>query len=112
MTVETVGMPALQVQCTVDDESLGARIAETLVAERLAACCQLVGPIASTYRWQGAVEQAREWLLLAKTTDARFAAVAGRIRALHPYDVPEIVALPIVDGTADYLAWIESETAP
>jgi periplasmic divalent cation tolerance protein len=79
--------------------------------ERLAACVQVGGPITSTYRWQGEVETARELLLVAKTTMERLDAVTERVRELHPYDVPEITAMPIAGGLVDYLDWIRAETA-
>ena len=70
------------------------------------------GPLTSTYRWQGAVETAAEWYCHLKTTAERWPALEARLRALHPYDVPEIVALPIVAGSRAYLDWIADETLP
>jgi periplasmic divalent cation tolerance protein len=96
-----------QVTTTLPDEAAARRLADLLVAERLAACVQVQGPVASTYRWQGAVETAAEWYCHAKTTADRLPAVEARIRAVHPYEVPEVVALPIVGGSAAYLQWIE-----
>ncbi|MBI3768800.1 MAG: divalent-cation tolerance protein CutA [Deltaproteobacteria bacterium] len=86
------------------------RIAAALVDERLAACVNVVAPITSIYRWRGAVERAEEVLLLVKTRRARVARVGARIRALHSYDLPEVIALPIDAGSAAYLAWIAAET--
>lgn len=102
----------LQVQTTVPTESDAERIGARLVDERLAACVQVVGPIRSTYRWQGGVEEAEEWLLLVKTTVARYEAVAAAIGAAHPYDEPELIALPVVAGSAGYLAWVAESVAP
>ena len=96
----------LQVLTTVGSEEDAERISIALVERRLAACVQTVGPIASSYRWQGKVETAREWQCLAKTEAARYQEVEAAIRELHPYDEPEIVATPIVAGSAGYLAWI------
>ncbi len=96
----------LQVQTTVPSEADGERIAAHLVDGRLAACVQVIGPIRSTFRWQGRVDGAEEWLLLVKTTETRYPAVAAEIAALHPYDEPEIVALPVVAGSAGYLDWV------
>ena len=96
----------LQVQTTVPSEADGERIAAHLVDHRLAACVQVVGPIRSTYRWQGRVEEAEEWLLLAKTTAALYPTVASAIGALHPYDEPEVIALPVVAGSPGYLDWV------
>ncbi|HEX6549419.1 MAG TPA: divalent-cation tolerance protein CutA [Gammaproteobacteria bacterium] len=96
--------------CTVPDRESGERIGHALVEERLAACVNLVPNLTSIYRWQGAVQQASECLLLIKTTPARFAALAERLRSLHPYDVPEIIALPITQGDSTYLNWITENT--
>jgi periplasmic divalent cation tolerance protein len=88
----------------------GARLGRTLVEERLAACANVVGPIRSIYRWQGAVEEADEHLVLLKARGADVAAVEARVRALHSYDVPEILALPVTAGSAAYLAWLADST--
>ncbi len=96
-----------QVTTTLPDSNSADRIAQALVGERLAACAQVSGPIASTYRWQGAVEQASECYCHLKTTMERLPALQARIRELHPYEVPEIVAVAIVGGDAGYLQWIE-----
>ncbi|HET8625022.1 MAG TPA: divalent-cation tolerance protein CutA [Gemmatimonadales bacterium] len=96
-----------QVTTTVATQAEAERIAGTLVKERLAACVQIAGPIASTYHWQGAVEHATEWYCHCKTTLARYPALEARLRALHPYETPEIIALPIVAALPAYLAWIE-----
>jgi periplasmic divalent cation tolerance protein len=81
------------------------RIATALVEERLAACVQIL-PATSVYRWQGAVERAEEQVLHIKTLAARVDAVEGRIRALHSYELPEVIVLPITGGSADYLRWL------
>lgn len=96
----------LQVLTTIDSEEAAERISAALVERRLAACVQVAGPVSSTYRWQGEVERAREWTCVAKTTAERYAEVEAAIRELHSYDEPEIVATPIVAGSAGYLAWI------
>jgi periplasmic divalent cation tolerance protein len=100
-----------QVSTTLETESAAARIAAALVEERLAACVQVIGPVRSTYRWKGAVEEATEWLCLAKTAETRLPALLDRIRALHPYQQPEIVATPIVAGDQGYLDWLRRQTA-
>lgn len=82
--------------------------AAELVRLRLVACAQVGGPMTSTYRWQGAVESAEEWTCTLKTRRDRFEAVAAALTELHPYDVPEIVAVPIVAGTEAYLRWIDA----
>jgi periplasmic divalent cation tolerance protein len=91
----------------VDD---AARIARTLVEERLAACGNVVPGLRSIYRWQGAVQEDAEALLVLKTTRDRFEALRARVVALHPYEVPEVIALPVEAGSATYLAWIVAET--
>jgi periplasmic divalent cation tolerance protein len=96
-----------QVTTTVPTQADAERIAAVLVEARLAACVQVAGPIASTYRWQGAVEQATEWYCHCKTTRARYPALEARLRELHPYEIPEIIAVPIVAALPAYLAWIE-----
>jgi len=95
-----------QVTTTVDSREAAERIAHVLVEERLAACGQVQGPIHSTYRWQGRVEQADEWYCHLKTTRSQLPALEVRLRALHPYDTPELIALPIVGGLPAYLDWI------
>ncbi|HVD40687.1 MAG TPA: divalent-cation tolerance protein CutA [Solirubrobacterales bacterium] len=101
----------VQVLTTAGSEGEAARIAELLVERRLAACVQVMGPIVSRYRWQGAVEEEREWQCLAKTTRAAYEAVEAAIREVHSYDEPEIVATEIVAGSAGYLAWIEQNVS-
>jgi periplasmic divalent cation tolerance protein len=96
----------VQVLTTVGSEEDAERISIALVERRLAACVQTIGPIASRYRWEGKTETAREWQCLAKTEAARYPEVEAAIRELHPYDEPEIVATPIVAGSAGYLTWI------
>lgn len=96
----------LQVSTTAGSEQEAERIAAALVERRLAACVQVVGPVTSRYRWQGEVETAREWLCTAKTTADRYAELEATIRELHSYDEPEIVATPIVAGSAGYLEWL------
>jgi periplasmic divalent cation tolerance protein len=96
----------LQVLTTAGSEEEAERISAALVEHRLAACVQVLGPIASRYRWQGEVEAAREWICVAKTEAGRYAEVEAAIRELHSYDEPEIVATPIVAGSRGYLDWI------
>lgn len=96
----------LQVLTTASSEAEAERISSALLERRLAACVQVLGPISSRYRWQGEVETAREWMCLAKTEAPRYAELEAAIRELHSYDEPEIVATPIVAGSAGYLDWI------
>ena len=92
---------------TAGSEAEAEAIAAALVERRLAACVQILGPLASTYRWQGTVETAREWQCVVKTAASRYAEVEAAIRELHSYDEPEIIATPIVSGSAGYLRWID-----
>lgn len=94
------------------DEETADRIATALVENRLAACVNVLPEVESTFRWQGRVEQAVEVPLLAKCTRERYAAVEEAIRQLHPYTVPEIIAVPVAVGFAPYLRWVEEETQP
>ena len=102
---------AVIVFVTVPSRDEGDRLADALVGEQLAACVNIVGPIRSIYRWQGEICRDDEHLLLIKTTRPRYAALEARVQALHPYEVPEIIAVPIGAGSAGYLAWIRSMTA-
>ena len=94
---------------TAGDEETAARIARTVVEERLAACVNIVPVIRSIYRWEGELEDDREALLVMKTRADRFDALQARVAAIHPYDVPEIIRLPIEGGHAPYLEWIDNE---
>jgi len=96
----------LQAVTTTPSRGVARCIARALVDRRLAACVQIVGPVESTYRWQGETETAREWFCLIKTTRARFREVAAMVETLHPYDTPEIIALPIIAGSRRYLDWL------
>jgi periplasmic divalent cation tolerance protein len=96
----------VQVLTTVGSEEEGRRLAAELVDRRLAACVQVIGPITSRYRWRGGVEEAREWQCLAKTEAALYERVEAAIRESHSYDEPEIIAMPVVAGSAGYLGWV------
>jgi periplasmic divalent cation tolerance protein len=87
-------------------------LAMTLVDERLAACVNVLPVMRSIYGWKGATEQADEQQLVIKTSTERVAAVEARLRQLHPYEVPEFIVIPIVQGSADYLSWLASNTRP
>jgi periplasmic divalent cation tolerance protein len=93
---------------TVPDDDSGERLARALVDERLAACVNLHGAMVSTYRWKGVVERAAERQLVIKTTRDRLAALEGRLKALHTYEVPEFVVLAVETGSADYLDWVRA----
>ena len=97
---------------TVGSEEQGQQIANALVTEQLAACVNIVGPITSTYRWEGKVEHERELLLMIKTRAALFPAVEARVKALHSYALPEVIALPVSAGSEPYLEWLRGATRP
>lgn len=102
---------AIQITTTVDSREAAARIAGTLVERRLAACVQVLGPVTSTYWWEGKVESAEEWLCLIKTRSDAYEAVEAAIRTDHPYDVPEILATPIIAGHSHYIDWLLREVS-
>ena len=91
---------------TAPDADQARRIASVLVEERLAACVNVIPGLTSVYRWQGTVQQDAESLMLIKTTRSGYQRLEHRLRSLHPYELPEIIAVPITDGQADYLTWI------
>ena len=95
---------------TAGSNEEGRRIGRAMVEERLAACVNVVGPIRSIYRWEGAIEEAEEHLLVMKARTADVPALTARVRALHSYDVPEVVALPLTGGSEAYLAWLAAAT--
>lgn len=101
---------AVQVTTTLDSPEAAGRIARVLVEERLAACVQVQGPITSTYRWEASVHEASEWYCHAKTTSERLPEVVARIRELHSYVTPEIVAVRLSGGLPEYLRWIADAT--
>ena len=98
--------------CTVDSEELGERIAVALVEAREAACVNIVPGIRSVYRWEGKLCQDAELLLVIKSVAEKFEAVRERIRVIHTYQVPEVIAVPITVGDADYLKWLNASVAP
>ncbi len=100
---------AIVVLCTVSSQEEGRRIACQLVEGRLAACVNLLPKVESIYRWKEAVESAEEVLLVVKTTAERFAELRDRIVVLHSYEVPEVIALPVSDGSSKYLDWLRGQ---
>jgi periplasmic divalent cation tolerance protein len=100
----------IQIVTTTVSAEEARRIAAALVEQRLAGCVQIAGPIESIYRWQGKVERAQEWQLWIKTRSSLFTEVESAIRTLHSYDVPEVLALAVLDGSEPYLSWLRTET--
>jgi periplasmic divalent cation tolerance protein len=96
----------IQVMTTTATKDDAQTIARGLVERRLAGCVQIVGPITSVYRWEGDVEEAEEYLCLVKTQRDSYERVEAAIRQMHPYNVPEILAIPVVAGSAAYLSWL------
>ena len=102
----------LLVLTNVPDAACADALATSLIDARLAACVNILPPCRSVYRWNAAIEQAEEIPLLIKTSAAAYPALEAAIRAQHPYELPEIIALPITQGLPGYLAWIAAETTP
>ena len=102
------GDAALMVYCTCPDADTAALLADAAVAESLAACVNQIEGVVSVFQWQGKVERENEVLLIAKTTAARYAALEARWQALHPYELPEVIAVPIDTGSEPYLKWLRS----
>jgi periplasmic divalent cation tolerance protein len=94
------------------DTATAEALASALVEARLAACASLTPGVQSVYRWQGKIERANEVTLTIKTTQRHYAALEAAIRAAHPYELPEIIALPVVAGLSSYLQWVVAETSP
>jgi len=103
------GREFIEVVVTYPDREEARRAAELLIGRRLAACVQIYGPVESTYRWEGKVESSSEWVLTAKTKREAYGELERLIRESHPYSLPQIIALPIIDGLKDYLDWVDEE---
>ncbi|MDT0377393.1 divalent-cation tolerance protein CutA [Streptomyces sp. DSM 42041] len=99
----------LTVLTTVDGAAKAESLARGAVERRVAACAQISAPVTSVYRWEGTVQTDPEWQVLFKTAAARYGALEAYIREVHDYDVPEIIATPVVRGGADYLRWVVEE---
>lgn len=98
------------VTTTTDSEAAARELAAKAIEARLGACAQVLGPVTSVYRWDGEVQTDQEWRVEIKTTAGHVPELTERIRQLHSYDLPEVVATPIVGGSAEYLAWVTTET--
>jgi periplasmic divalent cation tolerance protein len=103
-------MSALLVLTNLPDRAAAERIAELLIERKLAACVNILAPCRSVYRWKGAVQHDEEHPLLVKTTTERYAELERAIRDAHPYELPEIIAVPIEHGLPEYLGWVSAET--
>jgi periplasmic divalent cation tolerance protein len=102
----------IQVVTTTPKKEDAQRISDYVVRGRLAACVQVIGPVASTYWWRDNVESAEEWLCLIKSRRDVYQQLEAAIREIHPYEVPEILAVPVVEGSRSYLDWLDTEVRP
>ncbi|HEX5092137.1 MAG TPA: divalent-cation tolerance protein CutA [Burkholderiales bacterium] len=105
-------MNALLVITNLPDRAVAEQLAESLIAKHLAACVNVLAPCRSVYRWKEEVQHDEEHPVLIKTTYERYPELEAEIRALHPYELPEIIAVPIERGLPGYLAWVAEETSP
>jgi periplasmic divalent cation tolerance protein len=103
-------MDTLLVLTNLPDRAAAERLADALIEKRVAACVNILAPCRSVYRWKGAVQHDEEHPLLIKTTAQRYAALEAEIRALHPYELPEIIAVPVERGLQSYLDWVAAES--
>lgn len=110
MEVSQTHSQTLLVLTNLPDEASAQVLAASLVSDRLAACVNILAPCRSVYRWQGKIENSHEIPLLIKSTEAGYAALETAIRVRHPYELPEIIAVPIAYGLPEYLAWVTTET--
>ena len=99
----------IQVVTSIDSKEGADAIAQATVEERLASCAQIIGPIDSIYWWQGKMERAKEWLCVIKSEQRMFSELNSLIERLHPYEVPEVLAVPVIKGNRHYLEWLSSE---
>jgi periplasmic divalent cation tolerance protein len=99
----------IQISTTVAKKSDAEIIAKILSKEKLSACTQIIGPITSVYRWKGKLEKSKEYLCLVKTKKSKYKKIEKTIKKNHHYKIPEIIALPIIEGSADYMKWAEKE---
>ena len=100
----------IQVFISCQDSGEAKKMVESLLADQIIACAQIIPTVESFYRWQGQIVNDRECLLMLKTRQQHFAAIKQRVRAMHSYDVPEIIAVPLVEGSTEYMKWIDEQT--
>jgi periplasmic divalent cation tolerance protein len=113
LSIQITGVRAvnefIQVLTTTETPEDARRIADELLQRRLAGCVQIRGPMESLYWWKGKIETSQEWLCLAKTSRSRYDELERVIKDIHPYETPEILAVPVVAGSREYLAWLDAE---
>ncbi len=100
------GYEFIQVFITVDEKEKAEEIAERLVEEGLASCVQITGPMESIYRWKGKVERSEEFMCMAKSEKGSYPSLERTVKSIHPYENPEIVSVPLVEGSEEYLSWL------
>lgn len=105
-------MSAILVLTNLPDRAAAEKVADALIAKQVAACVNILAPCRSVYRWKGAVQHDEEHPVLIKTTSERYAALEAALREAHPYELPEIIAVPIERGLPAYLDWVAAETTP
>jgi len=101
---------SIVVLVTCGSEEEATKIGNSLIEERLAACVNMISPVRSIYRWKGKIWDEKEWMLIIKTQKRRFEELEKKVKSLHSYSVPEIIALPMVEGSIPYLKWLEETT--
>jgi periplasmic divalent cation tolerance protein len=94
--------------CGSEDEA--RKLASVLIEKHMAACVNITSPVTSVYRWKGSIEQAQEWMLIIKSRRERFEELRVVLESAHSYELPEVLAIPVVEGSPNYLAWVEAET--
>ena len=104
-----MGSKFIKISTTLPKRSDAIKIAEMLAQKKLSACTQIIGPMESVFRWRGKLRKAKEWLCLIKTKKSLYKKVENEIKKIHPYDVPEIVAVPIIEGNREDLKWVSKE---
>ncbi|RNL85842.1 divalent-cation tolerance protein CutA [Halostreptopolyspora alba] len=104
------GAERVRVETTTDTRASAGAIARSVIERRLAACAQVVGPITSFFRWENEVQEDEEWMVVLKTAADRLSDLTAHLLEVHPYDVPEVISVPIDGGNPEYLAWLSDET--
>ena len=99
----------IQIITTVDEKEIAEKIAKKVVEKRMVACAQIIGPIKSIYWWKEKIEESEEWMVVMKSKKEFFKKVEKVIRDIHPYEVPEIIAFPVIEGYEEYLKWLDEE---
>ncbi|MDP2921847.1 MAG: divalent-cation tolerance protein CutA [Candidatus Omnitrophota bacterium] len=100
----------VQVITTLSGKKHAEKLTKEILDKRLGACVQIIGPFKSVYRWKGRIEKTLEWACVIKTRRELYKKVENAIRKIHPYEIPEIIAIPIIEGSSDYLKWLSNET--